>query len=192
MDDYEFEKQYWGNCTNTFDEEQKHYVYARYMNIPIDRYSFDANGKRIIDIGGGPASMLLKCNNLKEGKVVDPIDYPEWTKLRYAAHNITCSVARGEDVTDTNWDEAWIYNCLQHADDPKLIIQNALNAASTVRIFEWINIPAHEGHPHELTEKFFKDCFGGTVNFGYGTVTLAEQGCYGEAFYGVFTKVDSL
>jgi hypothetical protein len=26
MNDLRFESQYWGNCTNTFDEEQKHYI----------------------------------------------------------------------------------------------------------------------------------------------------------------------
>lgn len=192
MNDLEFEKYYWGNCTNTFDEEQKHYIYAKYMGLSISHYSFDANNKRIIDIGGGPVSMLLKCKNLKEGKVVDPIKYPDWTLLRYNTHNISVQVSGGEHITDTNWDEAWIYNCLQHTEDPKLIIDNAFRAANTVRIFEWINIPAHEGHPHELTEKFFKDCFVGTVNSGYGTVKIAEQGCYGEAFYGIFTKVSSL
>lgn len=192
MNDLEFEKEYWGNCANTFDEEQKHYIYAKYMGLPIEHYSFNAKGKKIIDIGGGPASMLLKCKNLKSGLVVDPIDYPDWTKARYKDHNIECLVGRGEDLKEDGWDEAWIYNCLQHTDDPSLIIRNAFNAADTVRIFEWINIPAHEGHPHELTENFFKECFFGTVNYGYGTVKLAEQGCYGEAFYGIFTKVSSL
>ena len=192
MNDLEFEKEYWGNCANTFDEEQKHFIYAKYMKIPIDRYSFDAGNKAIVDIGGGPVSMLLKCKNLVAGLVVDPLDYPSWTIDRYKSHNIKYSQLRGEDLDTNGWDEAWIYNCLQHADDPKLIIENAFKAANTVRIFEWINIPAHEGHPHELTEKFFQDCFTGTVNFGYGTVKLAEQGCYGEAFYGVFKKVSSL
>ena len=65
----EFEKEYWGNCANTFDEDQKHYVYAKFMELPRMHYSFDAKGKRILDIGGGPSSMLLKCINLAKGKV---------------------------------------------------------------------------------------------------------------------------
>jgi hypothetical protein len=43
---------YWGDCTNTFDEEQKHYVYARYMGLGRKHYSFDAQGRRVLDIGG--------------------------------------------------------------------------------------------------------------------------------------------
>jgi hypothetical protein len=37
--------------------------------------------------------MLLKCKNLVEGtSMCDPIHYPEWTKLRYAGHNISVNV----------------------------------------------------------------------------------------------------
>ena len=50
-DDYEFEKDYWGNCANTFDEDQKHYVYARFMGLTRSHYSFPVNGSSIIDIG---------------------------------------------------------------------------------------------------------------------------------------------
>jgi hypothetical protein len=31
---FEFEKAYWGDCCNTFDEEGKHFVYAKLMGIP--------------------------------------------------------------------------------------------------------------------------------------------------------------
>ena len=46
MDDHlKFEKEYWGNCANTFDEDQKHYVYAKFMEIPCNHYSFDVDIK---------------------------------------------------------------------------------------------------------------------------------------------------
>lgn len=181
-DDYEFEKKYWGDCCNTFDEDQKHYIYANFMGLQQKHYSFDANDKRILDIGGGPSSMLLKCINLKEGRVIDPIEYPAWTVDRYNSHNISVAVQPGETFIKSKWDEAWIYNCLQHTVDPKKIIENALKCAPVLRIFEWIDVEAHDGHPHELTEKFFVDILGP----GGGTVTLAAHGCYGRAFYGVF------
>lgn len=182
MNHQEFEKQYWGNCTNTFDEDQKHYVYARLMGLSQVHYSFDVKNKSILDIGGGPSSMLLKTINLVRGKVVDPIDYPEWTKLRYAMKNIEVEVLPGESVHETGWDEVWIYNCLQHADDPALIISNACKAAPILRIFEWLEIPAHDGHPHELTEQTLNNWIG---QFGQ-TTRLAESGCFGKAYFGVF------
>lgn len=179
---YEFEKNYWGNCCNTFDEEQKHYVYGRLMELPLVHFSFDANNKSILDIGAGPVSMLLKTFNLPRGKVIDPIEYPAWTVQRYAAHNIEVEVGRGEDVNERGWDEVWIYNCLQHADDPEKIIQNAKKAAPVLRFFEWINIPAHDGHPHELTEANLNQWIGQTGR----TIQLAQTGCFGQAYYGCF------
>ena len=184
-DEHKFEIEYWGNCANTFDEDQKHYVYAKFMEIPQRHYSFDVGGKRILDIGGGPSSMLLKCKNLGEGKVCDPIDYPEWTKLRYAGHNISVNVQPGEEIDEEGWDEVWIYNCLQHVESVERIINNAKRAAPVLRIFEWIDIPAHDGHPVELTKELLDSLI---ALPGSGTATLRESGCHGKAYYGVFKQ----
>lgn len=184
-DDLTFEASYWGNCCNTFDEDQKQYVYAKFMGLNNERWSFNVKGISILDIGGGPSSMLLKCFNLKRGKVIDPIAYPPWTKLRYQCMNIDVEVKFGEDVVESGWDEVWIYNCLQHCKDPKKIIHNALNAANILRIFEWINIEQYKGHPTQLTKEYLDECIGIQ---GSGTVYLNESGCVGRAYYGVFKK----
>lgn len=181
-DEYQFEKNYWGNCCNTFDEDQKHYVYARYMGLSQVHYSFDVFNRAVLDIGGGPTSMLLKCINLKRGKVVDPIQYPRWTVDRYRMNNIEVEVNLGENVSDTGFDEVWIYNCLQHVHDVQKLIANAKRSAKVLRIFEWINIPPHEGHPIELTESLLNELIGQQGK----TVQLAESGCYGTAYYGYF------
>lgn len=187
--DLEFEKSYWHTCVNTFYEDRKQFVYARYMEIPqtipdID-WALDAQNKRILDIGGGPSSMLLKCHNLVKGKVCDPIDYPYWTKLRYEMHNVDVEVIAGEDIKETGWDEVWIYNCLQHVHNVERIINNAKHAAPVLRMFEWINIPVHPGHPQMLTREFLDNIIGLP---GSGTVELNELGCFGTAYYGVFRQ----
>lgn len=180
----DFEKDYWGNCCNTFDEDQKHYVYARFMGLKRVGYSFDVAGARIIDIGGGPTSMLLKTINLApRSLVVDPLDYPMWTYDRYSTKGIDSMICRGEDIYEEGYDEAWIYNCLQHTDDPELIIQNALRAAKTLRIFEWVDIPPHEGHPIELTKEKLDRWIGKEGQ----TIQLGESGCFGKAYYNVIT-----
>jgi hypothetical protein len=185
-DDHDhFEKEYWGNCANTFDEDQKHYVYARFMELTRVHYSFDVKGKRILDIGGGPSSMLLKCINLTEGKVCDPLQYPDWTKLRYAGHNINVQVIAGEEIDEEGWDEVWIYNCLQHVDSVERIINNAKRAAPILRMFEWIDIPPHPGHPQMLTKQYLDDLI---ALPGSNTTSLGENGCYGTAYYGVFKQ----
>lgn len=181
--DLKFESEYWGDCTNTFDEDQKHYVYARYMGLQQEHYSFNVFGKTVLDIGGGPTSILLKTKSLKEGLVCDPLKYPEWTRLRYLEKNINVKIIRGEDVVEEGWDEVWIYNCLQHTDDPAKIINNARKSAKVLRIFEWIDIPPHEGHPQMITKEFLDQCIGQAGN----TVQLAEKGCFGRAYYNIAT-----
>ena len=181
-ENYEFERSYWGNCCNTYDEETKQFVYGRLMGLRQTHYGFDVAGKTVLDIGGGPSSLLLKAANLSEGKVVDPIAYPQWTVDRYASKNISVSVSLGEDIEEEGWDEVWMYNCIQHTVDPAKIIRNALRAAPIFRIFEWVDVPAHEGHPHELTEVSLNEWIGQPGC----TTNLSEFGCYGRAYYGCF------
>ena len=127
----------------------------------------------------------IPTSNLKKGKVIDPISYPNWTLERYKAHNIKVEVSRGEDAKEVGWDEVWFYNCLQHTDDPGLIIKNALKAAKVLRLFEWIDIPAHEGHPHELTQQNLDAWIGAK-----GNVTLLNHsGCYGKGYHVVHTSL---
>jgi hypothetical protein len=181
-DEYEFERRYWGDCCNTFDEDQKHYIYASLMGLRLAHYSVILDNISVLDIGGGPSSMLLKCEGLTRGLVVDPIQYPEWTETRYNSMNIDVMVDIGENVNVSGFDEVWIYNCMQHTIDPEKIIHNAKRAAPVLRIFEWVDVPAHDGHPHELTEELLNKWTGGKGN----TIQLAQQGCYGKAYFGVF------
>jgi hypothetical protein len=176
-----FEKSYWSDCTNTFDEDQKHYVYAKYMGLEQVHYSFDVNNKSILDIGGGPTSMLLKTVNLKKGKVCDPLNFPNWIYERYNIKNIEYQLIEGEEVNEQGWDEVWIYNCLQHTNDPAAIIKNALRAAKILRIFEWVDIPPHEGHPQMITKEFLDS----VIECPGETVQLAENGCFGKAYYNI-------
>jgi len=177
-----FERSYWGDCCNTFDEDQKHYIYAKYMGLSIVNYSFNVLGSSVLDIGGGPSSMLLKCINLKRGMVWDPITYPQWTVDRYQSKSIDVTVAGGEIMYESGWDEVWLYNCLQHVEDPSIILFNAVRSAKILRIFEWVDVPAHDGHPHTLT----KESLDGWIGKEGSVVTLATQGCYGNAYHGVF------
>jgi len=183
-DDYKFEEKYWDKG-NIWFEERKHYSYAKYMGIDEVLWSFDVGNKSILDIGGGPCSMLLKARNLKRGKVVDPIEWPLWVKERYKFNKIELQTELGENINEKGWDEVWIYNCMQHAVDATKLIDNAKNSAKVLRIFEWIDIPAHEGHPIELTEQLLNDCIGAkgkTKEFDEWHTT----GLLGKAYYGIF------
>jgi hypothetical protein len=151
-----FEADWWGDCANTLGEQFKYPTYARLMGIPFveegGRYIIDKAGKSILDVGGGPCSMLL-CTRAEKRTVVDPCPYPEWTRQRYAAAGIEVVRSPAENFSGGDYDEAWCYNVLQHTKDPQRVIDMMLASARVIRMFEWVNIPPHPGHPHELKSK---------------------------------------
>jgi hypothetical protein len=142
---------------------------------------YDLKGKSIIDIGGGPYSLLLKCINFK-GTVVDPCNYPEWTIDRYKAVGIDFIKAKGEDDLKLKADEVWIYNCLQHTIDPQKILANTREYGKLVRIFEWIDHGVSVGHSHDLKEDKLNEWLGGIGQ----TEQLNESGCHGKSYFGIF------
>lgn len=184
----QFEKSWWGDCCNTYGEETKQIVYAKLMgltSVNIDGKGpfFDTRYRSVVDLGGGPTSMLLKAINTPRRLVVDPCAYPMWTRARYDAAGIHVWVKRAEDFEPQDrFDECWMYNVLQHTDDPELIIQRARMGARIIRIVEWVDIPPHEGHPHELKAALLDQWLRGT-----GKVKqMMEGGCYGRVYYGTF------
>jgi len=185
-EDQTWESEWWGNCGNTFNEEEKQIVYANRMGLKelkSDKtpYIFDLEGSAL-DIGGGPSSLLLKCPNAK-GTVVDPLHYPLWVYARYDACGIKYKKIAGEDINTTQtYDTVLIYNVLQHVIDPELIIKKALLISKEVRIFEWIDRGVLKGHPHNLTANNLNEWL-----HGWGkTENMNGHGCYGMAYYGVF------
>ncbi len=184
----DFEAAWWGQCLHTYGEETKQLTYAKMMGLEWTKDDgrwpvFDLANRSVLDIGGGPVSLLLKCANGARRSVVDPCPYPEWVAARYEAAGIDYIVESGEDFSlDDSFDEAWIYNVLQHVRDPEALIHNARAHAKKIRLFEWIEIPAHEGHPHRLRAKDL-DCWLGRRGMtGY----LNDSNCVGPAYYGVF------
>jgi hypothetical protein len=147
--------------------------------------------KSVIDIGCGPLSLLLRYP-VKNGAGLDPIHYGDLEEA-YSAKGIRRIIKCGEDLSpaDGMYDEAWIYNCLQHVKDPKKIIENALTVANTVRIFEWTYIKPYTGHLHELTPALLSEPF---KKAGWHTLMttsgfLNHGGLNGDYFMGIFCKV---
>lgn len=188
-----WESDWWGNCGNTFGEKFKQLIYFAKMGL---FWEIDVNdGSRlwlkipenlaICDIGGGPDSALLQTRSLR-GTVVDPCEYPQWTKDRYEACGVQLVKMKGEDipVEDPQWrfDEVWIYNCLQHVEDPEKIINNAKKISRLIRVFEPIKTKIGPGHPHSFTEEWLNEKFGGK-----GKVEdMAQNGFFGTGYFGAF------
>lgn len=192
------EQQWWGNCANTMWEETKQLEYAKLMGIKTEwddhgPYFIDLHGKSVLDIGGGPVSLLLKASRKSRRTVVDPCKYPDWVAERYKAHGIEYLRLKGEQVhmlttsSQPLYDEVWMYNVLQHTDDPGLIIANAfkaLNPGGKLRFMDWVDTDTNIAHPHCLTKEKLEEWIGQMGD----VVEMTEKGCYGKAFYGVFTK----
>lgn len=191
--DLAFESSFWGNCCNTHEEESKHFVYAKLMGLTwvgsgqrLDGYGWNAGGKRVLDIGGGPVSMLLRTVGLRgDSAVIDPLkhEFPKWVDDRYRSRDIRFYDITGETNNLVGFDECWIYNVLQHTVDPEIVIASARRSAPVLRMFEWIDIPAYEGHPHMLTAAKLDAWTGGR---GYVTTLNGENGCWGKCWSGVF------
>lgn len=179
-----WEQKWWGTCQNTYHEEEKQLDYAQGMGLtlvatPSTPYSFDLDGKSVLDVGGGPVSLLLKCKNVSRAKVVDPITFPTWVAARYEEAGIKYEEIAAEDMNEEGWDEVWIYNVLQHVRDPRSVIEKAQKAGKLIRLFEWINIPVCDGHLHCLTEASLNEWLEG---IGISTVD-------GSKYSGVFQKL---
>lgn len=175
----EWEKSWHGNCVNKVAGEM-HQVQVIAPKMGLVRVRsvkrtpvFDLEGKSVLDIGGGASSLLLKCINVR-GKVVDPIQFPGWVYARYDCAGIDWEIGRGEDIDEAGYDEVWIYNCLQHSENPKKIIDNARKAGKLIRIYEYIDVPVCPGHIHTLREVDLNRWLGG------------EGKVDGKRYYGIF------
>jgi hypothetical protein len=185
------ESDWWGDCRFAYQEEVKQETYAQFMGLTQTHFAgkmgYDVVGRSIVDIGGGPASILLKAVHLKAGKVIDPIRFPDWVEKRYNHMNIERMYCAGEDIPVAMphaWDEAWVYNCLQHVKSPEAVLENAKLLSKTVRIFEWISSHVDESHPHSLS----KDRLDKALGCDGKTLFLSHdvyRGCQGLAYFAV-------
>jgi hypothetical protein len=184
-----FEKNWWLTCKYRHPYEIiKGDFVARIMMV--DR---GVPNKTVIDIGAGPLSLLQRIP-VKEGTALDPIYYDELEDL-YKEKSIKRLVMKGEDLDSITerYDEAWIYNCLQHVVDPVRILKNAMLVAPVVRIFEWINIPPYEGHLHMLTPDLLQRPFNqaGWTTIQKSTGLLNHDDLGSEYFSAIFQNKQS-
>ena len=188
-EDQIWEADWWGNCTNTLSEEWKQLAYFKRLGFSETanskwHFAFDMQGKSVLDIGGGPCSFLLKCVNVI-GTVADPLAYPQWVLDRYAAARIGWLPVRGENlILAAFYDEVWMYNVLQHVENPEDVVSSARAAGKLLRLFDWIDTPPAPGHSHTLTKELLDKWLGaeGTTEF------MDEHDAKGMCYYGVFPQ----
>lgn len=146
----------------------------------------------VVDIGCGPFSLLQRVS-VRAGYAVDPNDYGP-LEIGYKIAGVNRVLCRGEEMVShlpaEQFDEAWIYNCLQHVEDPAAVINQAIQCAKRVRIFEWINIPPYPGHLHMLTAQSLAQPFAlARCHVDFSFIGQADfDGLNGEFYVGVFQK----
>ncbi len=194
------EADYWGNCLGmtAWGEFCKQEMYGREMgvfsNYGMPDGELNMAGKSVLDVGGGPVSMTLRCINAERLTVVDPCEWPESVHRRYRNYDINFLRAAGEDLDKCHlrqFDEVWIYNVLQHVQDPEKVIANALARIApggVLRMFEWLYIPADDCHPHVLTPELLLNALQGCCIVKVGLPRLKEFWSDATAFTGVFSK----
>jgi 2-polyprenyl-3-methyl-5-hydroxy-6-metoxy-1,4-benzoquinol methylase len=198
----EHEANYWGNCLGmtAWGEFCKQEMYGREMGLFAEygtpHGELNMQGKSVLDVGGGPVSMTLRCIGAKALVVVDPCDWPPSVARRYRNYGIKFVRAAGE-VLDCHhlpierYDEVWVYNVLQHVQEPAKVVTNALDRLTpggVLRIFEWCYIPADTCHPHILTPEALLNWFAGCRVVKVGLPRLKEFWSDATAFTGIFTR----
>lgn len=180
----DWERAWHGSCANTYNEETKQLQYAARMGLhaaATDKACpvYHMGGRSVLDIGGGPCSLLLKCLDVK-GTVLDPCAFPPWVGMRYEAAEVRLIRGMAEDFqTEELWDEVWLYNCLQHSADPAKIVANARRWGRVLRVYEWIDTGTGAGHLHSFAAEQYDALFGAR-----GMVETTATGS--RAWYGMF------
>lgn len=193
------EAEFWNTFTNTFIEEYKQLFYAHLLQIYPKGILWmnDYHGMKILDIGSNAISLMLKGSNIGRGIVVDPIKIPQWAIDRYKSINIEYMQIKAEDMDfkENEFDEVWIYNCLQHVQNPEIIIKKAMQSAKALRIFEWLgeiensenaelNKYAKDIHPIVLNEEELNNWIGQKGKTG----VVKNNNLSGTYYYGIFVK----
>ena len=146
---------------------------------------FDLQGKTVVDICGGPSSLLLRCFNFKRAIVVDPGEFPDYIKERYAENGIEIAKVPAEEFAyEQPVDEVWVYNALAHVYNPSKILLDAKANCKTMRLIEGVNCGTNIQHPQNLVAEEFEQVLGqkGTV-FEPNDPEPSPRGAH---FYGVF------
>ena len=182
--DQKWESTWWGDCVNTYGEETKQFDYAGKLGLEILADSqgkyFLTGGVSVLDVGGGPVSLLLKCRDRGRCAVVDPCNYPPWIGRRYKAADIEYRRSKAEVMAfDEVFDEVWLYNVLQHVESVEQVIRGCQKYGKIIRVFEWLEIGVAPGHPQNLLEDQLNELFRGE-----GKVNADVP--RGKEYYGIF------
>jgi 2-polyprenyl-3-methyl-5-hydroxy-6-metoxy-1,4-benzoquinol methylase len=193
----EEELAFWLTPGAELGEQLKQLTYAKYLKLDFTHdgnspYVINKAGLNILDVGGGPVSLLLKTIS-KSKIVIDPCGFPSWVDERYKANNIRLQKRSGETRTNQKpiYDEVWMYNVLQHTQNPKKILDNIykiLAPGGTFRFLDWVDTPTNVAHPISLDYHELYEWLAEYYDQPLIKTNINENGAVGTIAYGVFQK----
>lgn len=197
------ESNYWEIFTCELETFKYQEQYIDAMGIRNDYFhapdnSLNMSGLNVLDIGGGPSSILLRTNHLRgnqheglnAGVVIDPLLISEHQRLRYDYYGIKFIQDQAENIDqyyseNGYFDECFIYNCLQHVLDPVKILDKATLVSKRIRIAEPLNIPTDHMHLHMFNKQYFDNYFSENI-FEVHEVNVEKIGSC-DHYVGLFT-----
>jgi hypothetical protein len=114
----------------------------------------DVTGKVIAEIGPADIPGLYYCQGTDKSFVVEPMPSDILPTL-----GVKVRKAKAENVDYSKVDEVWLFNVLQHVQDPEKIVQK-VKKAKRVRWFEPVDQGTDACHLHNLTHEMFIEWFG--------------------------------
>lgn len=123
--------------------------------------------KTIIEVGPALYPCLVNVKTQKS-IVIEPLFdfFPPHIKSLYSINNIACITQPLEEIEDNlfNCDEIWVFNIMQHIIDPDLFIDKCIMLSKIIRIFEPIDCPTNNSHPHTYSIDYFLNKFSNFEN----------------------------
>lgn len=145
-------KESYEHYRNTYDH------YFKYLGIDKN-----LDGKSIVEIGPGRIAGLLFCHNYSKSYIIEPTDYEDIDHL-YQSKDLEIIKETTEECEFPKVDEVWIFNLMQHVQDPDLLIRKCKENSKIIRFFEPIDLPVNNEHPFSFSKKDFEDYFGSCVS----------------------------
>ena len=105
----------------------------------------------VLDVASGPLS-LLHDYPARVGTALDPLHFGDFEQAYERAGIVRVhETAEAFTPIQRQWDEVWMYNCLQHVAQPGVVLGKLTTwARARIRLFEWVEQPTSVVHLHTL------------------------------------------